>query len=281
MRRPGSVLAASIVSCVIPTVASATDLQPKTVAAFDRYVRVTEARMNSGGPFLWIDGLPDANRSARLDAVRRGQLVIERLQTRDGDKAIDVPDGLIHHWLGAVFVPGATVDQALALLQDYDHHAEIYRPAVARSKLLAREGDVFRVYLRFYMKKVITVVVNSDHEARFERLGKDRAQSRIYSVRIAEVEHADTPAEREKAVGHDGGYLWRLYTYWRVEERDGGTYVQCEAISLTRGIPFAFRWLIGPFVTGIPRESLTFTLETTRMTLARLVEKRSVPSPAR
>jgi len=43
--------------------------------------------------------------------------------------------------------------------------------------------------------------------------------------------------------------------------------VQCEAISLTRGIPFALRWLVGPFVTGIPRESLAFTPETTRKTL--------------
>ena len=77
-----------------------------------------------------------------------------------------------------------------------------------------------------------------------------------------------TPHERERPVGRDGGYLWRLYTYWRFLERDGGTYVQCEAMSLTRGIPFALGWLIGPFVTSIPRESLAFTLETTRKTLA-------------
>jgi hypothetical protein len=94
-------------------------------------------------------------------------------------------------------------------------------------------------------------------------------QSRIYSLRVAEVEHAGTPQEREKPVGHDGGFLWRLYTYWRFLERDGGTYVQCEAISLTRGIPVVLSWLIGPFVTSIPRESLTFTLETSRATLAR------------
>jgi hypothetical protein len=70
-------------------------------------------------------------------------------------------------------------------------------------------------------------------------------------------------------VGRDGGYLWRLYTYWRLHERDGGTYLQCESISLTRGIPTGFRWLVGPFVTSIPRESLTFTLDTTRNRLAR------------
>jgi hypothetical protein len=245
----------------------AADLQPRTVAAFDRYVRATEAQMVSD-PFLRIDGLPDAERRAKLAELSRGGLYIERLSTEEEGESIDVPGGLIHHWLGAVFVPGASLDQALDLLQDYDHHAEIYRPAIARSKLVRRDGDVFRVDLRFYMKKVITVVVNTENEARFTRLGPDRAQSRIYSLRIVEVADPGTPHERERPVGQDGGYLWRLYTYWRFLERDAGTYVQCEAISLTRGIPLVLGWLIGPFVTSIPRESLTFTLETTRKTLA-------------
>lgn len=278
MRRHISLVVAC---CLLASQAAAAELKPRTVAAFERYVRVTEVRMDRDAPFLWIDGLPEGQRRAKLDAMRRGDLVIERLETREAGKAIDVPDGLVHHWLGSVFVPGATVDQAVALLQDYDRHAEIYRPAVARSRLLAREGDVFRAYLRFYMKKVIAVVVNSEHEARFTRLGPDRARSRIYSTRIAEVEDADTPREREKPVGHDGGYLWRLNTYWRFLERDGGTYLQCEAISLTRGIPVGFGWLIGPFVTSIPRESLTFTLETTRTTLARRVGTPPARSQAR
>ena len=94
------------------------------------------------------------------------------------------------------------------------------------------------------------------------------ARSRIYSTRIAQVENAGEPDERELPVGRDGGYLWRLNTYWRLLERDGGTYVQCESISLTRGIPFGFGWMIKPFVTSIPRESLEFTLNTTRKALA-------------
>ena len=259
------IASALLVQLAVP--AAAAELQLRTVAAFERYVRVTEALASQNRSFLWIDGLPDAERRAAIERVRRGELVIERLTTREDGKTIDVPGGLMHHWLGAVFVPRATVDQALALLQNYDEHASIYRPAVARSRILSHDGDLFRVYLRFFMKKVITVVVNSEHEARFSRPSPDRAQSRIYSVRIAEVENPDTPREREKPVGRDGGYLWRLYTYWRFLERDGGTYVQCEAISLTRGIPMGLGWLIGPFVTSIPRESLEFTLEKTRTTL--------------
>jgi hypothetical protein len=101
----------------------------------------------------------------------------------------------------------------------------------------------------------------------------------LYGTRIA-AEDPDTPGEREKPVGHDGGYLWRLYTYCRFLERDGGTYVQCESMSLTRGIPPGSGWLLGPLVISIPRESLAFTLETTRTTLARRIAARDWIRPA-
>jgi hypothetical protein len=235
--------------------ARAADLRPETIAAFERYVRLTEQRM-AGNPYAGVADRP------------RGALFIEPVVTRDRGEEIDVPDGLIRHWVGAVFVPGATVDEAMALLQDYDRHAEIYAPTVDRSRVLARNGNTFKVYLRFMMKKVITVVVNSEHEARFMRDGPDRARSRIASTRIAEVENAGMPEEREKPVGRDGGYLWRLNTYWRFLERGNGVHVECESITLTRGIPAGFGWLVRPFVTSIPRESLTFTLEKTRARLA-------------
>lgn len=265
-RGSAGVAATALVFLAVP--ATPADLQPRTVAAFDHYVRLSETRMRADVEFLWVDALPEPQQHRRRDELRRGALLIERLATRDGGKEIPIPDGLVHHWVGVVFVPGTTVDRALALLQNYDRHAEIYRPTVARSRLLARDGDEFRVYLRFVMKKVITVVVNSKHQALFSRDRPDRAQSRIYSTRIAEIEAPDTRREREKPVGRDGGYLWRLYTYWRLLEREGGTYVQCESISLTRDIPVGFGWLIRPFVSSIPRESLEFTLATTRKTLA-------------
>jgi hypothetical protein len=247
--------------------AAAAELQNRTIQAFDRYVRLTEARLSGTGSFLWIDGLPDVKRRDALEVVRRKELSIERLETRDNGREIDVPGGMIHHWVGTAFVPGANVAQALALLQNYDAHQRIYAPTVAASKLQSRDGDRFKFFLRFVMKKVITVVVNSDHEAVFRRPAADRAEGWIHSTRIAEVENAGQPNEREKPVGDDGGYLWRLNTYWRLLERDGGLYIHCESVSLSRGIPFGFGWIVGPFVTSIPRESLTFTLETTRRQL--------------
>jgi hypothetical protein len=267
MKSSGAVVLTALTTIGLGADEGAADLQKKTVEAFDRYVRVTESRMGSG-PFLRIDGLTEERLKPALQALRRGELVIDSVTTRDNGKAIDIDDGMVHHWVGVVLVPGITIDQAVALLQDYNRHGDVYRPNVARSRLLDRRGDVFRVYLRFFMKKGISVVVNSEHEARFTRHSSARVSSRIVSTRIAEVEDPDTPQEREKPVGRDGGYLWRLNSYWRFEERADGVYIQCESISLTRGIPFGLGWLVGPFVTSIPRETLSFTLETTRKALA-------------
>lgn len=247
----------------------AAELHPRTAAAFDRYVRLTEARLDSNASFLWVDAIGSRDGANQREALRRGILFIESVATKDGGRAIDVPDGLIHHWIGATFLPGVPLDRVLALLQDYDHHAEIYKPHVARSRLIARDGDRFTAFLRFHQKKVITVVINSEHEARFTRPGAGRAESRIRSTRVAEVDRPGTPQESEKPVGRDGGYMWRLNSYWRLIDADGGTYVQCESVTLTRSIPTGFGWLVRPFVTSIPRESLTFTLDTTRKALAR------------
>jgi len=251
---------------------TAAELKPKTVEAFERYVRATEARIDAEVQderrFLFIDTLPGDVRRARVAELTAGKLVIERLRTEEGGRVIEAPDGIIHHWLGVVFVPGGTAATAVALLQDYDRHAEIYQPNVAQSRVLERRGDEFRVFLRFFMKKVISVTVNSDHLARFTTVSGTRAYSRIVSTRVQEVQHVGSSDERELPVGQDGGYLWRINSYWRFLERDGGVYVQCESVSLSRGIPFGLKWVIGPFVTSIPRESLTFTLETTRKVLA-------------
>jgi hypothetical protein len=254
-----------------PRAADAADLRPETIAAFDRYAQATERRIaievGNAATFLRIDTLPAGDRQAGLDRLRRGEVLIERLTTMENGRSISIPDGLVHHWVGVAFLPKVSRAAAVALLQDYGRHGEVYRPRIERSALRSRSGNLFRFYLRLFMKKGITVVINSEHEARFEEPAADRAYSRIVSTRMAEVEHPGTAQEREKPVGHDGGYLWRLNSYWRFLERDGGTYLQCESLSLTRDIPFGLGWLVGPFVTSLPRESLEFTLTTTRAAL--------------
>jgi hypothetical protein len=246
--------------------AGAADLQPATVAAFDHYVQLSEQRIAADLPrrFLRIDGLPADQRDAGYTRLRAGEVITEQLQTLENGKSIFVPSGMIHHWCGLAFVKGATLQKTLAFLQDYDHQDKYYAPDVQRSKLLLHNGDDFKIFLRLRKHKIVTVLLNTEYDVKYSTLDSLRSASHALSTRIAEVENVDKPDGAEKPVGNDSGYLWRLYSYWHFYERDGGVYIQLEAISLTRGIPAGFGWLIRPFITSIPRESLTFTLTHTR-----------------
>jgi hypothetical protein len=246
----------------------AADLQQQTIDAFDRYVKLSQPQLDLNldghGDFLWFERLPTDRRSAAEAQLKEGKVFIERLQTEDAGKPIPCPGGMIHNWIGTVFIPGATLAQTLALVQDYDHQQEIYRPDVVRSKILKHEGSDYLVNLRFYKKKVVTSVEDTDHQVHYSVIDATHAWSRSYTTRIQQVDNAGKPDESLRPVGHDDGYLWRMNTYWRFEQKDGGTYVECQTISLTRDIPTGLGWLIGPYVNSVPRESLTFTLATTR-----------------
>ncbi len=250
-------------------------LKSQTREAFDHYVKLTEARndeeLKRGKDLLWIDGLPPERRAEAYAALKRGEVKMRKLELLENGKPISCPEGIIHHWTGVVFIPGATLDDVLGMLQDYDKHSVYYAPDVERSKIESRAGDHFRVFLRFRRHKVITVVLNTEHDIDYFREGAGRAHSRSSAARIAEVENAGKSDEREKTPGEDGGFLWRMETWWRMEERDGGVYVQSEVVSLTRDIPVVLSWMIKPFVTSIPKETLTATLEATR----KAVESRS------
>lgn len=268
----------SIAHCAESSEPEPTELRANTLAAFDRYVKLTEARneeeLERGTNLLWIDEWPRTEREEAYAALERGEVKMRKIQTLDGGKPIPCPGGIIHHWEGLVLIPGARLDDVLAMLEDYDKHSVYYAPDVERSKIASRNGDHFQVFLRFRRHKVITVVLNTEHDIAYFRDGPERAHSRSSAVRIAEVENPGKPDEREQPPGQDGGFLWRMETWWRMVERNGGVYVQSEVVSLTRDIPVLLRWMIEPFVTSIPRETLTATLVATRKAVEERVAKR-------
>ena len=269
---------ASLVTLAAATSISAASLKPEAAAAFDRYVSLTEQRIDGelarGQPFLWIDTLPQGKRAEMLRGLRQGGVVIERLETRDGSESIRTPGALIHHWLGIVFVPGVGLNSAVSLMQDYDRHSQVFAPSIAASKTLEHENSHFRVALRFYVKKVIGVTLDTENEADFFHPAPDRAYSRIRSTRVTEISNAGTPEERPKPPGQEAGFMWRLNTYWRFLQQDPGTYIQCESVTLSRDVPFVLSWIINPFVAEVPRESLTATLERAKAELLRTIPTR-------
>lgn len=256
---------------ILPQSSSAAELKKNTAEAFDRYIRVNEDRMveglRDGRSFLWPDGFPEPQQVRVYDRLRQGEIIIEQLETLQSGKPIRVPDGLIHHWIALSFIPGVTLQQTLSLLQDYDQHQTIYRPDVLRSKLLSADGNNFKVYLRLHQKAVITAVFNAEFKVSYFPVDETRARSQSYSTRIAEVENPDRPDEREKPIGKDRGFLWRLYSYWRFQEKDGGVYVQLESVALSRSVPALLAWVVNPLLKRVPREYLTRLLTSTRIAL--------------
>ncbi len=240
--------------------AQAADLKPVAVEAFRQYTRQTEQRLSGAKTFLWADEAAD-----RAQRIRGGEIVV---QPFTGKPDVEVAgDCLIHDWVGSVFVPGATVQQTLALVEDYNHHKDIYKPEVVDSRLMSREGNHFHIYLRLLKKKVITVQLNTEHDVDYTELAPKRWSSASRSTRIVEVDNPGKADEREIPPGDGHGFLWRLNSYWRFEERDGGTWVECEAVSLTRDVPTGLGWLIEPIVRNLPKESLENTLRATRAAL--------------
>jgi hypothetical protein len=250
------------IAALFATTAAAAELKPVTVQAFDQYIRQTEARLDGSKGVLWADESPD-----RARRVRGGEIVVQPFNAKP-DWSVK-GGGLLHDWIGSVFIPGATVEQTLALVQDYDRHKDVYKPEVIESRVISREDQHFRIFLRLLKKKVITVQLNTEHDVRYSQLAPKSWRSISRSTKIAEVEDPGTPKEREKAPGTGEGFLWRLNSYWRFEERDGGTFVECQAISLTRDVPFGLGWVIEPIIRNLPKESLENTLRATRTTLAK------------
>lgn len=244
------------------------ELRPRTLESWETYVRLTEQRIakeiNGASNFLGTDFLVGGVPQRTRVLLRNGQVSIRRMHTPyQNGREIPVPDGMIHHWLGGIFVPGVTLESLLEWLQDYDQHDRFFLE-VEESRLLSRQGPEFRIFYRLRRRKVITVFYNTLHTVVYRQHGSERASSRSFTTRIAEIEDASEATESEKPVGDDRGFLWRLNSYWRFQEEDGGVFVECESISLSRSIPFGLGWLIKGYVESIPRESLENTLTSIR-----------------
>jgi hypothetical protein len=246
----------------------ATELKPETVAAFNLYVHTTEARIAQDlqdGHFLVIDDLPDRDRHEAYAQLRQGRIYIRHISVeRKEAKSINIPHGLIHHWLGLVFIPEVTLAQTLAELQDYADQPDKYSPTVRQAKILEHNGNEFKNYRQYYYKKLVTVVLNAEFDDVYETLDASWATIQSYSTRIAEVADLEQPSEHELPVGDDHGYVWRYYNYCHIEEKDGGVYLQVESVVLSRTVPAALAWLVNPLIQSIPRRVLTDLLSQTR-----------------
>lgn len=216
------------------------ELTPATSQAFDRYTALAEKQLQDG-PFLYADAHPEAQ-----TAARRGETFV--LEQKAAERAL--PGGLVHDWLGVTFFPGVTVDQMRALMQDYEHYKSVYAPDVIDSHLIASNGKEFKAYLKLQNTEFMKLIYDSEYAVEYRWPAASEMEAVSHSTRMAQE-------------GGDVGFLWRVNTYWRFREADGGVYVECRAISLSRGLPLGFGWLRG-FLERFPRESMTRTMDEMR-----------------
>jgi hypothetical protein len=196
--------------------------------------------------------------------LRSGSTAIEPV----GGGVREVPGGLLHHWRGSAFVPGARSQDMKALLQDYNHLSYYYSPEVESSRVLGERGGMTTVSMRLKKQQIVTIVLDTEYNVQTHATDAMRGYSVSRSTHIWEVDAPGTSRERRMPEGDDDGFLWRLNSYWSFVELPDGLLIECEAVSLTRDVPSALRWLAAPLVQQLPRESLEFILKATRNALA-------------
>lgn len=259
------VLLITVLLCAGVCSLAAVDLKPQTTEAFDRYIASTEARLQprwSGEHFLWFDDVPGFRQ--RLLA---GEVLAQPLE---GNGVVNLPGGLLQDWIGAVFVPDTTLKNVLGVVEDYPHHPEVYKPDVVEVKVLSHAGNDYLIRTRVVKSKFfISDVLLIDNKIHYVPLDAKRIYSWSASNRVVEIADPGKKNEHELPEGHDRGLMWRINGYWFFEESDGGVFITCESITLTREVPFLMSKVLSPIVHELPGEALTTSLEQTRKAIPR------------
>jgi hypothetical protein len=240
------------------TLSEAEQPDQNTFRAWDDYIRDIKlsmsGRANGDRPFLWVDESPEM-----VQRVRQGEVVVT-----DHDPG-KVPQGMIHHWIGAMFIPNVTLEQVTNELSSYDRYDEFYKPLIRKSVVIERDGDDAKVSVLAVQKAFsVTAAVETDNQVQVVRLNREKVYIMSEAIRVQEIAEYGQPSEHPFPEDRRPGYVWRSFILQRIEERDGGVYVELETVALSRGIPFELRWLIKPVTDELPRRLMLETLNDTR-----------------
>jgi hypothetical protein len=269
MNRRHGIVTTLIATLAAGVVVSAAGPNRATLDGWERYVEVVEARMArrdaASGPFLAIDA------PALVDTRHRvlgGAMAVTSVEARAEDgREIEIPGGLVHHWRGDVVLAGATVAGVVERLETTVPPAS--PDDVLASRVIDRGPGWIKVGLRLRRQKILTVVYATEHLVTFETIAPGRARSVSIATRIAEIEDAGTPGEREAPPGDDHGFLWRWRVYWRFAQTPAGVVVaECESVSLSRPVPTLLKPIAAPFIDAAARESMQKALVAMRAAFA-------------
>ena len=255
----------------VPAPSHAAVLKKETVQAWEQYIQEANTRVKkrfgSGSHFLWIDESPERSRR-----VRDGEILVSQV---DGPIPQNMRYGLIHDWIGAVFIPKSKLDDFFAVIRDYGRYKEFYKPLIVESKPLGHVGMEDRFSMRWRNASLLgTIAFEGEFESTYFQLDETRWYGIGHSTSVQEIDNDGQPDEHELPTGQGHGYIWRLYNFSRVEQRDGGVYAEIEAIGLSREIPALVRWLVGPLARRLARSALLTSLRQTADAVRASIDKR-------
>ena len=254
----GIAAAVAAVLCAAPV--SGADLKPETLQQWDEYVKAVDVRNQEhlAPAASFVSSAQNPDESAKL---RAGQIIV---RPASHEVPLKVESGLIHDWIGAAFIPDTTVREIRAVLRDYDRYKQFYHPSVVQSKLIASSDSKDEFSVVMMNKSVVAkTAIDSDYQTTYTQVDEHSWYSITDTIRIQEIADYDTPLEHMLPENHGTGLIWRLHSVTRLEERDGGVYIQLEAVALSRDIPAGLRWIIDPIVRRVSRSSMATSLRQT------------------
>lgn len=227
-------------TCATAAWLPAQGLKPEALTDFACYVQSAEARMAARTTFLTTD----ADSKLQQELMRGSNI---RTTPGNGVNPHKLQGAMLYDWIGTVFIPGASVERVVRMLQDYDHRNEYFPEVVASAKLQCRTGAN---RFGFTMRIKEPIVADSENDVVWERVDEHRWRCRSYSGAVREV-------------GKPKGYLHRLYSYWRLLDNGQGVFVEGQTITLS-GEFSGFMRALGSLAGINPEKSLKRTLTSMR-----------------
>jgi hypothetical protein len=225
----------------LATAVDAADLQPRTVAAYEKHSQQALREFVACAQKLARDG-------RRCDGVMTARAA-------SGDGILDVPDGLIHNWIATAFVKGATLQQAAEVARDYPSYSKVYEN-VKSAKVLSQQGDTYRVLLRLEEGGLgVDAVLDVRSTIEYRTLGDGSVTALSKSDEIRQVDNAGRSNESLRPAGRDSGYLWRAHTLTLFTPKEDGVFVVMETLGLSRGYPPFTGWWLEPIARRLGRKS--------------------------
>ena len=113
-----------------------------------------------------------------------------------------MPGGLIHHWIGAAFLPNLKIDDILDVTRDYDRYKNFFSPSVVDSRIISMDGPADRFSMLLMNKAFfLKTALDADYEATTVRLDSCRVYSVAKTTRVQEIDEYGHPDEHKIAEG--------------------------------------------------------------------------------